>query len=325
MKKKIKEIADILKTEDNFLLVGHVGADGDSIGSAAALTRTLKKINKKARAYLNRDTLAPFSYLNLEESEFITDKDELKAELEDEDYILVALDSGSRERIDLDEEITDGAEYIINIDHHKDNDSFGKINLVAPVKAAVGEIIYNLVLELLSDDIPLEIGTALATAIITDTGALRYENTSADVLRVLADLVESGVDIYRINKEIFGTVSYKALVLKGLALSTLQVSEDGKIAWLYVDREMMHEAGTDYTEGLVNLARDIKNVEVGILFTQQDIEEIKVSLRSNFYAEVNKLASEFNGGGHPRAAGATIEKPLKEAVKMVVEAAEKYV
>ncbi|MFW6273828.1 MAG: DHH family phosphoesterase, partial [Halanaerobium sp.] len=72
MQKKINEIIARLKKEDNFLIVGHVGADGDSIGSVTALTRSLLKINKKARAYLNRDTLAPFSYLNVNEAEFLT-------------------------------------------------------------------------------------------------------------------------------------------------------------------------------------------------------------------------------------------------------------
>ncbi len=325
MQKIIKEIIDKLNKEDNFLIVGHVGADGDSIGSVVALTRSLKKMNKKARAYLNRDTLAPFSYLKVEEDYFYTDPDKLSEDIADEEYIIIALDSGNIDRVDLDDEVIEAAEYIINIDHHQDNSRFGRINYVDSNRAAVGEMIYYISSALLDDNLPLEIGTPLATAIITDTGALRYENTSADVLRVLADLVESGVNIYKINKEIFGTISYKALVLKGLALSTLQVSSSGKIAWLYVDREMMHETGTDYTEGLVNLARDIEDVEIGILFTQQEEEEIKVSLRSNFYAEVNKLASEFDGGGHPRAAGATVYKPLQEAIDQVVEAAEKYV
>jgi phosphoesterase RecJ-like protein len=325
MQKKIEEIIDILKNENNFLIVGHVGADGDSIGSVTALTRSLLKMNKKARAYLNRDTLAPFSYLNVNEKEFFTNPDNLAEEIEGEEYILLALDAGNQERIDLDEEIIESAKYIINIDHHQDNTLFGKINFVDPLKAAVGEIIYYIVKELLKDDIPLEISNCLATAIITDTGSLRYENTSADVLRVLADLIEKGVNLYKINKEIFGTLSYNALVLKGLALSTLELSENGKIAWLYVTRDMMHEASTDYTEGLVNLARDIENIEIGILFTQQEEEVIKVSLRSNFYAEVNKLAAEFDGGGHPRAAGATVEEKLEKVISDVVEAAERYV
>jgi phosphoesterase RecJ-like protein len=88
---------------------------------------------------------------------------------------------------------------------------------------------------------------------------------------------------------------------------------------------MMHEAETDYTEGLVSMARDIEDVEIGILFTEEEEAEIKVSLRSNFYAEVNELAAEFNGGGHPRAAGATVEKTLEETINLVVEAAKKYV
>lgn len=325
MKKKIKKIIDILNDNDNFLIVGHVGADGDCIGSVAALTRILKIKNKNARAYLNRDALAPFSFLEINEKEIYTDPEQLKKDIAAEDYILIALDSGTLDRIDLNEELINKSKYIINIDHHEDNSLFGKINLVQADRAAVGEIIYHFATELIGNDLSIEIAKPLATAIITDTGALRYDNTTSRVLRILADLMDSGVDIYKINKEVFGSLSYKALILKGLALSTLKRSENGKIAWLYVSREMMHEAGSDYTEGLVSLARDIEDVEIGILFTEEDEEEIKVSLRSNFYAEVNKLAAEFNGGGHPRAAGATVEEKLETAIDNVVGAAEKYV
>jgi len=76
---------------------------------------------------------------------------------------------------------------------------------------------------------------------------------------------------------------------------------------------------------LVNLPRDIEGVEIGILFTEEEEKEIKLSLRSNFYAEANKLAAEFDGGGHPRAAGATVEKTLQETIESVLKAAHKYV
>lgn len=325
MKKKIKEIIDLINKNDNFLVVGHVGADGDSIGSTAALTRLLKLKNKKVRAYFNRDTLAPFSFLNLDGEEYYLDPEKLKENLKGKEFILITLDSGSLARVDLDQEIIDSAKFIINIDHHADNTLFGKYNLLAADRAAVGEIIYNFAVEIIPTQLPLEIAEPLATAIITDTGALRYENTTARVLRILADLMDAGVDIYKINKKIFGSISYKALVLKGLALATLKRSQDGKIAWLYVSREMMHQAETDYTEGLVSMARDIDGVEIGILFTEEEKEFIKVSFRSNFYAEVNKLAAEFDGGGHPRAAGASVEKTLQETIKAVVKEAENHV
>lgn len=325
MQKKINEIIKIINENNNFLIVGHVGADGDSIGSVTALTRLLRIKNKKVRAYLNRDTLAPFSFLEVNGEGIFTDSEKLKAEIEAEDYILITLDSGNLERVDLDQDLIKKAQFIINIDHHADNSCFGKINLVQADQAAVAEIIYNFAAEMTDSKLPFEIAEPLATGIITDTGALRYENTTSRVLRILAKLMDAGVDIYKINKKIFGSISYKALILKGLALATLKRSEDGKIAWLYVSREMMHQAETDYTEGLVSMARDIEDVEIGILFTEEEAEEIKVSLRSNFYAEVNKLAAEFNGGGHPRAAGATVEKTLQQTINSVVEAAKKYV
>jgi len=320
MKDNLKKIVEKLHDNQNFIITGHVDPDGDSVGSVLALTRILKKQNKNARAYLNGRSLASFSFLKAE-------KDELSGDdfLNTDDLVIIALDSGTLDRVALKEKIFEKAKLTINIDHHADNTHFADINLVNPNKAAVGEIIYDLATFIKADIKDTKIGEALAAAIISDTGSLRYENTSSDVLRILAELVDNKVDIYRINKELFGSYSYESLLLKGLALSTLTLNKDGKIAWLYVDHSMISEAGTDYTEGLVNYARDIKGVEIGIFFSEEKPKSTKVSFRSNYYAEVNKLAAEFNGGGHARASGAEINRPLEIAINEVIKAAEKYV
>ncbi|MGM0601759.1 MAG: DHH family phosphoesterase [Bacillota bacterium] len=320
MKNKWKEIAEKVNENQNFIITGHVDPDGDSVGSVVALTRILRKKNKNARAFLNDKSLAPFSFLEVEEKELFSD-DFLNAD----NFTVIALDSGTLDRVALKEKIFKKADLTINIDHHADNTNFADINFVNSEKAAVGEMIYELAEFINAEVKNTEIGNALAAAIISDTGSLRYENTSSDVLRILADLVDSGVDIYRINKELFGSYSYESLLLKGLALSTLTLADNGKIAWLYVDHSMIAEAGTDYTEGLVNYARDIKGVEIGIFFSAEKSKSTKVSFRSNYYAEVNKLAAEFNGGGHARAAGAEINSPLEIAINKVIKAAEKYV
>ncbi|SFL14212.1 DHH family phosphoesterase [Halanaerobium salsuginis] len=324
MQNKLNEIIELLEKEDNFLIAGHVGADGDCIGSVTALTRILNKKNKTARAYLNKESLAPFAFLEINESCFFTETESLAVELKNQDYILLVLDCGSRDRVDLPEELFNAAQYVINIDHHEDNSLFAKYNFVDSKRAAVGEIIY-LIAEKLISTLPQNIARSIATAIITDTGALRYENTTPQVMRILAKLMESGVSIYRINKAIFGSISYPALLLKSKALATLKRSENKKVAWLYVSREMIHEAGTDYTEGLVGLARDIEGVEVGILFTEEESHQIKISFRSNFYVAVNKIAAQFGGGGHPRAAGATVQQELNTTIESVVKEALKHV
>ncbi|RCW51563.1 MULTISPECIES: bifunctional oligoribonuclease/PAP phosphatase NrnA [unclassified Halanaerobium] len=320
MKDNLKKIAEKLHDNQNFIITGHIDPDGDSVGSVLALTRILKKQNKNVRAYLDDRSLASFSFLKAEKDE-IFDDDFLNTN----NLVVIALDSGTLDRAALKEQIFKTAKLTINLDHHADNTHFADINLVNSDKAAVGEIIYDLAKFINADLKDEKIGDALAVAIISDTGALRYENTSSDVLRILAELMDNGVDIYRINKELFGSYSYESLLLKGLALSTLTLTKNGKIAWLYVDQSMISEAGSDYTEGLVNYARDIKGVEIGIFFSEEKPKSTRVSFRSNYYAEVNKLAAEFNGGGHARAAGAEINRPLEIAIYEVIKAAGKYV
>ncbi len=319
----LQEIAEKLIADDNFIILGHVEPDGDCIGSLFSLKWLLEKIGKKSRVMLEQATLDTYSYLEIKKDEYLSFPDDESVIDGFHSATYIALDSGSLERLGKGKDLIKD-HFLINIDHHEDNPTYGDLNYVNSQKAAVGEIIYDLA-EIMELNIDVKIGRAIATAIIADTGSLKYENTSARVLRILAKLVDDGVDIYQINKEVFGKYSYSSLVLKGLALSTLSLNSDNNVAWLYVDQEMMADAGTDMTDGLVNYARDIDQIEVGISFISEDRLETKVSFRSNYYVKVNEIAAKFGGGGHPRAAGCTIKKPLEAAITDVLEEVEKFV
>ncbi|MFW6389537.1 MAG: DHH family phosphoesterase, partial [Halanaerobiales bacterium] len=150
---------------------------------------------------------------------------------------------------------------------------------------------------------------------------------TAKIFNMMADFEKRGIKIYQIIKSIFGSYSYKSVKLKGLVLSTLELSSDKKIAWLKVEKSFLEKTNTDSknTSGLVNYARDIKGVEVGIVFIEAEDNSIKVGLRSNNYCPVNKIAAYFDGGGHERAAGCIVTDSLDKAVKKVINKVENYV
>ncbi|MFW6238742.1 MAG: DHH family phosphoesterase [Halanaerobiales bacterium] len=324
----LKNIAKKLETEDNYIILGHIDPDADCIGSMVALNYILAKLNKKSHPVFSQDPPENLKFLFAGKNENLNYS--LLADFEPSAlnwsfYNIICLDCGDRDRLGEGKNLL-ANNYSINIDHHIDNTRFGDINYVNPDMAATGQIIYNLG-KILQDQIDVFPGTAIAAAIISDTGSFRYQNTDPDVFRLIADLMDNEVDIYRVNRKLYSQNSYASLKLKGQALTTLELDDSGKIAWLYIDQKMLAETktGPEAASGLVNYARDIQGVEIGICFTAINDEEIKVSLRSSENCPVHKIAAIFNGGGHPRAAGCTINSSMNQAIASILEEVKKFV
>jgi phosphoesterase RecJ-like protein len=207
----------------------------------------------------------------------------------------------------------------LNIDHHTTNTAYGEFNYLDFSAAAVGELAYRLLREI---GAPIDEGTALClyTSLVTDTGGFRYDSTGPSTHRVAADLIELGVKPYEVASAIFENESRGRLSLLAKALETLKVDESGKIAWMTVTRSMMEAAGAsdDEIEGIVNYARSVSGVEVGLIFKEMPDGRIRVGLRSRRHVDVGAIALGFGGGGHARASGCTLFVPMDEAVTQVL-------
>jgi len=345
----LQNVVSEIKKRDKFLIMGHIDPDGDCIGSVTALKMLLDQMGKKSELILHdfsvSNYLFLFSFFGLktEESNYSSSSStghlfsgcqgcSLFSEIEiedyaDQEYTIIALDSASLDRLGEKGAQLAGDFFVINMDHHPDNPGYGDLNYVAPRAAAVGEIIYDLA-EVLEVDLSPGPGTALAVALISDTGSLRYKNTSARILRILADLMDKGVDLYKINSSLYGQQKFTAVKLKGLALSALNRCCQDRVAWVCVDRDMLSRAGAETADAseLVNSARDIKGVKVGLSFVETEDNKTKVSLRSvSEDIPVNKIAFTFGGGGHPMAAGCTVEQDIDQVVKQVLAEVKKFV
>lgn len=326
MNKFIQNIDDIIKCIDNnnvFVVTSHVSPDGDNIGSTLSMYSFLENLGKKVYHILDDDI--PSNLL------FLTDKiDKLSsADFKEDDYILVSLDCGDEKRICVSDEIKKNAKRRICIDHHASNDaSFSEVNYIDSKASSTCELVYNVLKrygELKEDDfIDKVIATRLYAGLSTDTGNFQYSSTAPSSFEMAKVLLEHGAERDMLVQKLYQSNSFNYYRLLGDALNTLSISEasNGKlVASIAVSIEMMKKNSIGYNEidGVTNYTRDIENVEVGIFLKEKRKGEIKISLRSKNDIDVSKIAMEFNGGGHVRAAGCTINDTIENAEKIIKE------
>jgi phosphoesterase RecJ-like protein len=213
---------------------------------------------------------------------------------------------------------------LLNIDHHASNKGYGHVNLINRQAAATVQVIADLI-EHLALTFDQQIATCLYTGLLTDTGGFRYQNTTSEVMKLASKLLSFDVDPTEIAKIALERVTKSHVAILQKALSTLTFHNSQRIAWIITSTEDLQSTGAtaDDLDGIVRYPVNLEGVEVGLLFKQLSDKSYKVSFRSNDYIDVAEVASEFKGGGHIRAAGATIEGELDEIIQSVVTAIER--
>ena len=310
-------IAKIIENSDNFLIVTHVGPDGDAIGSTLGLFNSLLENGKQVDAYFH-ETI-PEGYLPLIPDglkSYITGE---MPEFSKYDMIL-CLDFSSSERFGK----IDFTKYnSVNIDHHPDNTKFAKLNFVFPEAAATAVIIYEILKSSDIFSISSQTATLLLTGLITDTGGFRFQNTSPAALRSGAELLEAGADYSLIiNSMFFAKSANLARMEAEIICYHLKTGCSGRFAWFFLSDELLDSFDIDEkdTEGLIDLIRSIKEFEIVAILKQKE-GGFRISLRSkNEQYSVGSVARKLNGGGHDLAAGGFIpSETLEEAEDILVE------
>ncbi len=314
----LQKISELIQAEDNFVILPHIFGDGDCIGSSFALYNALQKLGKRVVVVLEEHIPEVYSFLP---GEYVKLSD---MQNEYEFNVAICLDSGDEDRIHDRLHFVHDSNFSINIDHHVTNTLFAQNNYVDTNSAATGEIIYDLI-QLLDVPVDKAIATNLYVAIVTDTGGFRYSNTTPRTHQIAASLLMSNIDIASINRKVFETVSLEKLKMTSDAIHHLELYEEGKIAIIVLDYNMLQRAGVsnDETDGLSTIPRTIEGVEVGIVLLEKELNKVKVSFRSNEYIDVSEIAASFNGGGHARASGCTLGMNCNTAKQKVLEAVKK--
>ena len=301
----------LLKENDEFLVLSHEHPDGDTLGCAFAMCEILKLMGKK-RAFLCADEIT-------KDFSFMTDgfeSDEL------EKPFIIAVDVADNKLLGaLCDEYGDKID--LCIDHHMSNTYYAK-NVFLKDRAAACEVVYELAQEL-----PVEINryirNCIYTGLSTDTGCFRYQNMTASVFRIAAELMEQGIDSAKINKLMFETKSKSFLQLELLSRETLEYHFEGKCAIITLTQDMYKKSGSSEHEchSITALPRQIEGVLVGAVIKESVDGSFSISVRTDEGIDASEICARLGGGGHKGAAGCHPDCSYEQAKEMLLESVKK--
>ena len=317
-----QDLGEIFERHQSFVLLSHVRPDGDAIGSQLALGFALIAAGKSVRM-INEDGL-PENLTFMAGSEAIETPPAAPLDVE----VAIALDTATKPRLGENAlKAASNAKIWINIDHHISNPKYGDFNLIDATSPATGQILYQLIIAL-GLPMPAESRDAIYVAVSTDTGSFQYPSTTAITYDLAADLIRRGLDVGTINSNTYDNHPYRRVELMRALLNTLERTPDGLVAhWEMRDQTRIDLALTpDDSEGLIDIIRAIRGVQVAVFFEELPDGKIRVSMRSKDRRyNVCEIAMEFGGGGHALAAGIRMTGPLKNAKPLVLEAIQRRI
>jgi phosphoesterase RecJ-like protein len=311
---EIERVVAEVRDRDRFILTAHEGPDGDALGSLLGMHHLLTQLGKDSLMFMAaKEFPLPIEYRFLPLEEVFHEPPADMA-----DRTVVFLDCGNIDRMPVDF-LSDGGNFIINIDHHHDNTRFGDVNLVDTGASSTAEIVYELGRRLGGRLTP-EIASALYVGLVTDTGKFMYENTDAGTHRIAADLIEAGVEVDDTYRRLYEHVPLEKLRLVARALEGIERHCGERLILTYVtaaDYEASG-AGEEMTEGIIDHLRSVEGAKVAALVRDQGTRgraARKVSLRSSEGdVDVSAIARHHGGGGHKRAAGFSTDLELEELI-----------
>jgi len=307
----LSQVVELIEQKQNFMITSHIRPDGDGLGSGLALYWMLQSLGKEAVVVV-KDRVPPAYYVLPG-----TDRIVVLSDVTEQYDAVFIIECSDVERPGL-----PGLknQFVVNIDHHSTTVPFGDINWIDSTAAAVGEMIYNLC-KALGVEVTKEIAECVYTALLTDTGSFHFSNTTERTLKIASELVRRGVEPARISQALFYSYPFSKIRLMGLVLSTIERDESGRIAWVTLDRDMMDETGAseEDSDGIVNHALSIDEVEAVAFFKELSSDVYRVSLRSKGKNNVAKVAEIFGGGGHRNAAGCRIQGDFEDVRRRVIE------
>ncbi len=296
-----QDFKTIIDAHRTITILSHINPDADAIGTSLGIYTLLKTYNKHVEV-VNYSTNLP-QYLD-----FLPNFSKIKHKIDYAESLIITCDCGSIDRLGFDVSHRE----IINIDHHQTNQNYGKLNLVDPLLSASSHVAYNVLEEKFS--ITAEVATCFYTALLSDTQYFTTNNVDEEVFAFAVELMARGADHKSVAFNLTQRRSLSSLRILGKALDTLTLHKNGSVASLYVDREMFISTGAGMSdiEGIVDYARSLATVEIGILLVEQG-SSVRVSLRSK-HLDISPIAEYFGGGGHKNASGFTVQSGSIEEI-----------
>ena len=318
----IQAIQQLLATPKKIAIIPHRGPDGDAMGSTLGLYHFLLKNNHKPVMVSPNEFPDFLAWMPGSETVKIYEKDKENCTkiLEDAE-IIFTLDFNALHRTgEMEQLLATLTSPFIMIDHHQKPDDYATYTYSDTTFGSTCEMIYNFICLLgKKGDIDKTIGTCIYTGILTDSGSFRFPKTTGTTHRIIAELIDLGVENTEIPTLLFDNSSYSRLQLLGRALQNMKVFTAQHTAYTTLTQDELNLF--DYvkgdTEGIVNYGLSIKGIVFTAIFIENKEEKIiKISFRSQGDFDVNQFARDhFNGGGHRNAAGGKSEVSMEETIR----------
>lgn len=307
----LNDAVRFLEERDNFLLMAHVAPDGDTLGSCLALKLLLEQLGKRAQVIC--DDPVPHLYAFLPGA-----TDVLPPDASVDADVFVAVDCADMGRTGSQWSRV-GTKPSLCIDHHITNQGFAQTNYIEDC-AATGELI-TLLYDALHEPVSPEAGACLYTAIATDTGNFAYSSVTPRTFALMGKVMESGFDLPECNRLLYRNKRFQRLRMSARTVENAKLYRNGQVIVAALSQAEVEAVGgcKADAEGIIDSLRDVETVQVAC-FLREEGAQVKLSLRAKTKVDCAALAKVYGGGGHVRAAGATLHMPLAEAEAEVTKA-----
>lgn len=295
----------------------HTRPDGDAIGSSSALKLGFSQLGKDVD--LLCDCCVP------EKLRFLSGVGEYKKTADVKYDLVVFCDCGDESRIGAIKLDLKGSKVAI-IDHHATSESSGDYNMIYPNVSSASEIVLE-ILEANGLEITSDMANLLYTGLMTDTGNFCHTNVTAKTFEHAAKLVSYGANPNLLSRRVFKLLEGNKYKLVGSALQSVRLFDDGKVAYIYISKDMLEKTGCDVseTEGIIDFALSIEGVQIAAVMTDGvKSGSYKISLRSIDGIDVSRAAATVGGGGHKQASGCMLFGEYYEAEEKLLNLLSKY-
>jgi len=322
--KQIERLQQLIASHQHFVLTTHVNPDGDGLGSEIAFYHYLKSLGKTVAVWNHNPIPKNYAFLDPGGVMEVFGAKRHRERLKEIEVVFI-LDISDWYRLkEFGKWLSRHELPIVCVDHHPDGERFAMLDFIITEASSTGEIVYD-ILKALHAPITNPIAEALYTAVLTDTGSFRFNNTTPKAHRMAAEFLVQGVNFRSIYENVYEKESPEKIKLLGMALQQLNFEYGRRLAWFKITREMLREVGLnpEETDGFSDFPRRIDGVEISLMFVEVSEKRTKVSFRSKGNIVINGLAQAVGGGGHQFASGATVRKPIDETIPLILEKAGK--
>lgn len=315
----MKKIDDYLDNAKTVCITGHVNPDGDCCGSVLGLYNYLTSNYKELEVDICIEQ--PSEKLN-----FLASFDKIRSDYGKgiEYDLMFCLDSATLDRIGKAVKYFESAKFTVNIDHHISDTGFADEDIIFADASSTCEILFCM---FDSSRINRDTAICLYTGILYDTGVFKYSNTSPETMRIVSELLKHGIPASDIIDNSFYARTYDENRIYGYALTKGKLYHDGKTIAAYITKEEMKQFNVTSKglDGIVSQLRLTVGVECAVFMYEKNNGDNKLSLRSDKYLDVNKIAGTFGGGGHIRASGAVLKGNIEDCLETVLFEVGKYI